>query len=113
VKRLLEIRSYNLKPGTLDEFHRLVVEQSVPMLLRWGVDLVAFGPSAHDPDSYYLMRAYADAAERRASQDAFYGSDEWRSGPRQAILDCIESDATISLELDPATIDLVRATAAI
>jgi hypothetical protein len=108
VKRLLEIRSYNLKPGTLDEFHRLVREQSVPMLRRWGVDLVAYGPSPHDPDSYFLMRAYADDTERQASQDAFYGSDEWRSGPRQAILDCIESDATISLELDTALIDGLR-----
>jgi hypothetical protein len=106
--RLLEIRSYNLKPGTLDEFHRLVREQSVPMLRRWGVDLVAFGPSEHDSDSYFLMRAYADDAGRKASQDAFYGSDEWRNGPRQAILDCIESDATISLELDTAMIDGLR-----
>jgi hypothetical protein len=109
MKRLLEIRSYNLKPGTLDEFHRLVREQSVPMLRRWGVDLVAYGPSPHDPDSYFLMRAYADDAERQASQDAFYGSDEWRSGPRQAILDCIESDTTISLELGGDVIDLLRA----
>ena len=54
------------------------------------------------------MRAYADDSERQASQDAFYGSDEWRSGPRQAILDCIESDATISLELDPAVIYALR-----
>lgn len=106
--RLLEIRSYKLKPGTLDEFHRLVTEQSVPMLLRWGVDLVAYGPSPQDPDSYFLMRAYADDAQRQASQDAFYGSDEWRLGPRQAILDCIESDATISLELDEAVIEGLR-----
>jgi len=78
------------------------------MLRRWGVDLVAYGPSPHDPNSYFLMRAYADDAERKASQDAFYGSDEWRSGPRQAILDCIESDVTISVELDTATIDGLR-----
>jgi hypothetical protein len=108
MRHLLEIRSYNLKPGTLDEFHRLVVEQSVAMLHRWGVDVVAYGQSPHDPDSYFLMRAYADDAERQTSQDAFYGSDEWRGGPRQAILDCIESDATISLELDEATINGLR-----
>lgn len=85
-----------------------MIEHSVPMLHRWGVDLVAYGPSLHDPDSYFLMRAYADDDERRASQDAFYGSDEWRRGPRQAILDCIESDVTISMELDPAAIDGLR-----
>jgi len=108
MKRLLEIRSYSLKPGIAGEFHRLVTEQSLPMLHRWGVDVVAHGPSSHDPDSYFLIRAYADDAERQASQDAFYSSDEWRNGPRQAIVDCIESDVTLSLELDPATIDGLR-----
>jgi hypothetical protein len=48
MKRFVETRSYNLKPGTRPEFHRLVVEQSLPMLQRSGVDVVARGPSPHD-----------------------------------------------------------------
>jgi hypothetical protein len=44
------------------------------------VDVVAHGPSPHDETSYYLIRQYADLAERQRSQDAFYGSDE--SGAR-------------------------------
>lgn len=31
-KRLVEIRSYNLKPGTDADFHRLMTERSVPLL---------------------------------------------------------------------------------
>lgn len=88
----------------LEEFHRLVIEHSIPMLGIWGVDVVAFGPSPHDPDSFFLMRAYADDTDRQASQDAFYGID----GPRQAILRCIRTDPTISLELDDAVIDGLR-----
>ena len=42
---LIEIRSYNLKPGTREEFHRLVREEAMPLLERWGMDVVAFGPS--------------------------------------------------------------------
>ena len=44
MKHCVEIRSYNLKPGARDEFHRLVLERSMPMLERWNVDVVAFGP---------------------------------------------------------------------
>jgi hypothetical protein len=51
MRRIVEIRSYNLKPGSGAEFHRLVTEQSVPMLRRWKVDLVAYGPSRQDDDS--------------------------------------------------------------
>ena len=87
----VEIRSYSLKPGTRDEFNRLISTQALPMLRRWQVDVVAFGPSPHDETAYYLIRAYRDLAERQSSQDAFYGSDEWRRGPRESILALIDS----------------------
>ena len=108
VKRFVEIPAYNLKPGTRADFHRLVTERSVPMLRRWRVDVVAFGPSLHDSDSYFLIRAYASLEDRQQSQDAFYGSDEWRHGPREAILDLIVSDTSVVVEMDPATVDGLR-----
>lgn len=108
VRRIVEIRSYNLKPGRRDEFHRLVVEESLPLVRNRGVDVVDFGPSPHDENSYYLIRAYASLADRVASHEAFYGSPEWRRGPRAAILALIESDTSIVLELDASTIDLLR-----
>jgi hypothetical protein len=80
----------------------------VPMLRRWNVDVVAFGPSPHDETSYFLIRSYADPAERQRSQDAFYGSDEWRSGPRDEILAPIESYTSTVLQLDVATVNELR-----
>ncbi len=106
--RLVEIRAYNLKPGRRGEFHRLVVERSLPRLKKWSVDVVAFGPSPHDDTSYYLIRAYRDLADRKASQDSFYGSDEWRKGPREAIVSLIESDTSVVLEMDEAAVDALR-----
>jgi hypothetical protein len=108
VKRWVEIRSYNLKEGGRDEFHRLVVQNSIPMLARWEVDVVAFGPSTHDESSYYLIRAYDSLADREASQDAFYSSDEWRQGPREAIIALIESHTSIVIEMEAAVADLLR-----
>ena len=106
--KLVEIRSYNIKPGKRDEFHRLVSEQSLPLLKRWKVDVVAFGPSPHDDTSYYLIRAYENLAERQASQDAFYGSQDWRNGPREAIVTLIESDTSVVVELEPSVVDALR-----
>ncbi|MDB4968082.1 MAG: hypothetical protein JWN44_3771 [Myxococcales bacterium] len=96
----IEIRSYNLKPGTRERFHQLFVTQALPMLRRWKIDVVLHGPSLHDDDSYVLMRAFAGVEERQRSEDAFYGSDEWRSGPRAAILAAIESYTTVVLPRD-------------
>lgn len=106
--RCVEIRSYELQPGTRDAFHVLMCDQAIPMLQRWNVEVVAFGPSPHDDDSYFLIRAYRDLAERQTSQDAFYGSDEWRHGPREAILASIRHYTSVVLALDDAGIDTLR-----
>jgi len=108
MNHFVEIRSYNLKPGTRDEFHRLFIEEAFPMLKRWNVDVVAYGPSLHDENSYYLMRRFDSLAQREQSEDAFYSSDEWRQGPREAIVSLIENYTEVVLELDEATLRGLR-----
>ena len=108
VNHFVEIRSYNLKPGTRDEFHRLFLEEAFPMLQRWNVDVVAYGPSLHDENSYYLMRRFDSLAHREQSEDSFYGSVEWRQGPRAAIIACIENYTEIVIELDEAALQGLR-----
>jgi hypothetical protein len=108
MNRFLEIRSYNLLPGTRDEFHRLFLEEAMPLLKRWSVDVVAYGPSLHDENSYYLIRNYDSLAQREESENAFYGSDEWRQGPREAIIALIENYTEIVLELDEVTVQGLR-----
>ena len=108
VKRTVEIRSYNLKPGTRDRFHQLVERDALPLLRRARIDVVAYGPSLHDADSYYLMRSFASVDDRQRTEDAFYGSADWRQGPREAILACIENYTTVVVELDEAALDGFR-----
>jgi len=108
MSRVIEIRSYNLKPGTRAEFHRLMQTQAMPLLERWKTDVVAYGASLGEENAYYLIRAFASVADLRQSQDAFYGSDEWRQGPREAILALIGSYSGAVLEVDEATVDGLR-----
>jgi hypothetical protein len=105
---VVEIRSYNLKPGSTERFRRLFLDEAHPMLKRANIDVVAYGPSLHDPDSWFLMRTFDSLEHRQASEDAFYGSKEWIEGPRQAVLDCIESYTTLVIEADAATIAVLR-----
>lgn len=101
---VVEIRSYNLRPGTRERFHKLFEQEALPLLRKWKVDVVAYGPSPHDEASYYLMRSYASLQALRESEDAFYGSAEWRNGPREAILACIENYATIVVPANEHTL---------
>jgi ketosteroid isomerase-like protein len=106
--RVVEIRSYNLKPGTRDRFHERFVSEALPLLERFSIDVVAYGPSLHDRDSYFLVRSFAALDERERSEDAFYGSEEWRKGPREAVLADIESYTTTVVRLDEATLAGLR-----
>ncbi len=104
----VEIRSYNLKPGSRSAFHRHMLQDAWPLLLQWDVDVVAFGPSPHDEDSYYLIRAYDSLEHRQASQDTFYGSADWRRGPREAIVSRIDSYTSVVLNMDCVAVDALR-----
>ena len=108
MSHFLEIRSYSLRPGSQEKFHRLFVEEAMPLLKRWNIDVVAYGPSLHDENSYYLMRRYDSLAQREESENAFYSSDEWRQGPREAILALIENYTEVVLEVEDVTLEGLR-----
>src|SRR5688572_2043650 len=107
-RRVVEIRSYNLKAGTRDRFHQLFLKEALPMLKRWKVDVIAHGPSLHDQDSYFLMRGFNGVDVRQKEEDAFYGSEEWIKGPRERVLADIDSYTTIVVQLDEATTQGLR-----
>ena len=108
MNQIVEIRSYNLKPGTCAAYHQIMLERAYPLLQRWNMDVVAFGPSPHDENSYYLIRAFANLDDLNRQEDAFYGSEEWRQGPREAILALIENYTSIVIEVDDATLEGLR-----
>ncbi|CQJ58115.1 NIPSNAP [Yersinia intermedia] len=106
--RILEILQYTLKPGSGAEFHRIMQEISIPLHAREGMDVVAYGQSLHDPDAYYLMRAF-DSQEALAGAEArFYSSDGWLSGPRMAIIERIENSLKSVISMPTAAIDALR-----
>jgi hypothetical protein len=98
--KIIEIRSYNLKPGVRDDFQKLFVEHSLPLLKKWKINVVAYGPSWLADSSWFLIRAYKDTLDRQQTEDAFYGSDDWRKGPREAVLAMITNFTTVVLPSD-------------
>jgi len=108
MNHFIEIRSLNLKPNTRDEFHRLYIEEALPLLQRWNFDVVAHGPSLHDENTYYVIRRFDSLAQREEMEDAYYASDDWRQGPRERILALIENYTDILLELDEVTVQGLR-----
>lgn len=86
MKRLVEFRCYKLKPGATTEFDDLLVKRAVHLMRERGIDVVAFGQSAENPDDYLLIRAYERLEQMQRLQEEFYASEPWRKGPREAII---------------------------
>jgi hypothetical protein len=105
---VVEVRSYTLLPGTRERFDALMIGQGLPLLKRWNIEVVAVGPSLQDEVSYYLIRAFASVADLERSEEAFYSSEEWRQGPREAILACIERYTDVVLPVDEALLAAIR-----
>lgn len=108
MEKTVEILIYKLKDGSGDAFHKTMMDVSVPLHKSVGMDVVAYGNSADDPDRYFLIRAYDSLDHLEASQSAFYASDAWRSGPREAIVRRIESSLKSVLRLSHEAVEGMR-----
>ncbi len=108
---ILAIRTFRLRPGTREEFLRLTRDMSLPMLEEHGIRVVDWGPSLIDQDAAeeaYVMRAFPSLEAHRQQDEAFYGSAEWRNGPREEILSLVESYHTIVIEATAEAVDALQ-----
>ncbi|MER7669172.1 NIPSNAP family protein [Kitasatospora sp. NPDC096128] len=108
---ILEIRTYRLLPGTGAEFVRVMAEESVPLLEAAGIRVVDHGASLVAEDGHeeaYLIRAFDSVEQHRAQEDAFYASDVWRRGPREAIVSRIDGMHSIVIEAPDHAVDAFK-----
>ena len=108
MKHVVEFRSLSLKPGTRDQFHRVFTEQSLPLLTRSNMDVVAHGPSMHDEHTYFVIRRFDSLVRRGQIEDSFYDSNNWKLGPREALVALIDNYVDIVLELDDVAVQALR-----
>lgn len=106
--RVLDIRTYRTVTGERDELLRIMTDGSVPMLRRFGIDVVAFGPSLHDEEHSFLIRSFASVAERDEQLERFYGSDEWVTTYDKLVMALLDSYHVVVVEASP---DVVAALA--
>ncbi|MCW2453266.1 MULTISPECIES: NIPSNAP family protein [Rahnella] len=106
--RTVEILQYTLHKGTGATFHAIMQEISVPLHQCHGIDVVSFGNSLHDPDCYYLIRAFDSPESMATALDAFYASADWLNGPRENIIRSIETSIKTVMNLPPESVEGLR-----
>jgi hypothetical protein len=110
---ILEIRTYRLCPGTTAEFVQVMRERCLPLLAAAGIRVVGCGASLVAEDGRedaYLIPAFGSVAQRDSQEEAFYGSDAWRQGPREAVLSRIETYHTVVIDTSAAAVEAMSGT---
>jgi hypothetical protein len=78
-------------------------EEAAPLLAQFSIEVVRFTvsvvPDEHSEPDAVLVRSFRDLESRAQHEADFYGSDAWRSGPREAILACIETFHTVVIDV--------------
>jgi hypothetical protein len=97
---LLEMRLFRLRPGTGADFDRVSREDTVPMMRRWGITVLAHGPSSSDENGYFLVRAFRSAEERLKVSEEFYASEEWQPY-EDTVMGMIESYQAVTTPVTP------------
>ncbi len=72
------------------------------------MDVVAYGASDHEEETYFLIRAYKNREALVAEQTHFYGSRQWKEGPRVALIDRIDTYLNTLIWTSPQAIEDIR-----
>jgi hypothetical protein len=71
------MRLFKLQPGTRPEFDRISRDGTIPMMRRYGINVLDFGPMLNDEDGYFLLRAFSSEEDRVEKSQAIYATAEW------------------------------------
>ncbi|WP_379320262.1 hypothetical protein [Paenibacillus puldeungensis] len=83
-------------------------EMSVPLHIKNGIDIVAYGNSLHDPNAYYLIRSFESLVHLNLTLDSFYKSEAWRNGRRMDIIERICTSLKTVVSLSPDAIAEIK-----
>ena len=106
--RVVEFRLFRLHPGQRGRFAARFEGQLLALHQQHGIEVVTWGLSLHDPDSFYIVRAYPSVEARREALDAMFGSDEWLMNQEEEVLGMIESYNTSVVEACEPLIEAMR-----
>jgi len=109
---LLEIRLFKLHPGTRAEFDRISREGTIPMMRRYGINVVAHGSSLNDEDGYFLLRAFPSEEQRVTQSQVIYATAEWAENYEEPIMGMIADYHTAVMPMSSELVQGLAATSA-
>jgi hypothetical protein len=98
--RVVEMRTYRVKPGKRAEFLEIFRTRSMPAHREIGMKIIGPFPSIEDPDVFFFMRGFPDLASRQPMKDAFYEGALWKGELEAKLMPMIEKYDVVLVETE-------------
>jgi NIPSNAP len=73
-----ELRSYTIKPGRMEDCHRVFESACLPVFRAVGISMLGFWePEPKDGRTFIYLLGFADAAAREKAWPAFIAHPQW------------------------------------
>lgn len=90
MSRVIEMRTYKLKPGLRTAFLEIFRTRSMPAHAAIGMGIVGPFLVVDDPDAFFFMRTFPDMALRDEMKDRFYEGPLWKNELEAVVMPMIE-----------------------
>jgi len=87
---IIEMRTYQLKPGCRANFLETFRNQSMPAHAEIGMKILGPFLSVEDPDTFFFMRGFPDLPSREPMKAKFYEGKLWKGQLESLLMPMIE-----------------------
>jgi hypothetical protein len=88
---IVEMRTYQLKPGMRDAFMHVFRSRMIPKHDEIGLKVSGPFLSVEDPDVLFFMRGYPDIASRTTMNAELYGGELWKNELEAIVMPMIDT----------------------
>ncbi len=87
-----ELRQYEIRPGKMDEWLKLMEEEIIPFQTEQGMVIAASFRGEDDDSVYIWIRRFETEAERERLYEAVYKSEHWLNNLTDRVGQCINRE---------------------
>ena len=97
---IVEMRTYRLKSGCLDQFLEIFRTKSMPAHAEIGMKIAGPWVSLEDPDTFFFMRGFPDVQSREPMKARFYEGELWKRELEAVLMPMIVSYDVVLVEME-------------
>ena len=105
---LYELRQYQVRPGKMDAWLKLMEGEIIPFQVSKGVVISGSFRGETDETIYIWMRRFKSEEERERLYQVIYESDFWKNVIRPQVIELIDREAAVVTRLVPTDLSILH-----